>query len=130
APGEERGVPVHVMIAAVADLLQAAVLYHGGTAELASDDEQRFVEQPARLQILNQRGDRPVGGMGKLGMDADVIVAVPRLEITKVYLRDAHAALHHAQRHQTAAAEFVIAVASHGCRGLLAEVEYIGSFGL
>ena len=68
--------------------------------------------------------------MGKLGMDADVIVAVPRLEITKVYLRDAHAALHHAQRHQTAAAEFVIAVASHGCRGLLAEVEYIRRFRL
>ena len=49
--------PLRVVVAAVV----AAALDHRRAAELAAPDDQRVVEQAARLQVVEQGGDRLVG---------------------------------------------------------------------
>jgi len=38
-----------------------AALHHGGAAKLSAPDHQRFVEQAATLEVLDERGGGAVG---------------------------------------------------------------------
>src|SRR5262245_52541244 len=50
----------------------------GLSAKLAAPDDERFVEQTAALEIVNQAGDRLVSPAGVIGVVADqVAVGVP-----------------------------------------------------
>ena len=74
AAGHPHGKAVGVVVAA------GALCVFGGrlAAEFASPDDQRFVEQAAPLQILQQPGDRLVGVAGVVGVVLDqVAVGVP-----------------------------------------------------
>ena len=65
AAGQPDGEAVGVVVAAVGSLR------HRGAAEFAAPDDQGRVEQAARLEVLEQAGDRLVDGAGV------VLVAVP-----------------------------------------------------
>jgi hypothetical protein len=91
AAGEHRRKAVDVMVAPVADAFEAAVLNHRRPAELAADDDERIFEQAALLEVFEQRRDGPIGGLGQLGVHADIVVAVPGLEVAEVDLHHAHA---------------------------------------
>ena len=69
-------------------------------AELPSPDNERLVEEPAPVEILQERRDRAVGLGGEAGMvAADVGMAVPALLVlltTGIDLHESHAALHEA----------------------------------
>ena len=64
-------------------------------AELAAPNDKRFVQQAACLQVLKQRGNRPVALLGVLAVVGDVLVIVPGLIVAIIDLRHAHAALRH-----------------------------------
>ena len=74
-----------------------ALLRDRQAAELAAPDDERFVEEPAAGEILEQRGDRPIGLGGEAGVIAeDVGMTVPAalvLLAAGVDLDEAHAAL-------------------------------------
>ena len=53
AARQDRREAVTVMIAAVLHLHQAAHFHRRGAAELAADDQQRIIEQAARLQVVD-----------------------------------------------------------------------------
>ena len=67
---------------AVASVLAAvAELSVRGASELTAPQNQRVVEQPARLQIAQQAGDRFVGDGTALGESSgDVVVVIPAAE--------------------------------------------------
>src|SRR5437879_919937 len=71
--------------AAIVVVPSIAVLAGGGAAELAAPDEQRVFEQPALLEIRDQRGDGLIDLL-RVGFDAFlqavmmVPVAVPQLD--------------------------------------------------
>ena len=72
-------------------------------AELAAPDHQRVVEQPARAQVRQQAGDRPVDGPGVpgvAGLQAAVLVPVAVRQ-----LDEADAGLDEAPGQQALAAE-------------------------
>ena len=84
-------------------LAAAAIFAQRRAAELAGPDHQRFVEQPALLQILDQRGDRLVGHLGVEGqLDVEIRVMVPR-GVNDVH--EPHAALDHPPRQQAVGGE-------------------------
>src|SRR5437763_4157532 len=86
APGEQSSVTGHIMIATVTHALQSAVLDHRRPAKFTADNEQRVLEKAARFEIVQQGGDGTVRLLGQLPMHPDIVVAVPRLKITKIDL--------------------------------------------
>ena len=79
-------------------------------AELAAPDDQRVVEQAARLQVRQQRRDRPVALLGVVAVVGDVAVIVPRLAVAVVDLHHAHAALDQPAGDQAGVGELAVAV--------------------
>ena len=55
------------MMVAAQELRAGALLVHRRAAELAAPDDQRLVEQPAGLEVLDQRRDRLVDSLHFLG---------------------------------------------------------------
>src|SRR5690242_6514045 len=53
------------------------VLRPRGTAELASPDDERFVQHAALLEIANQTGNRLVGSPTQRALGADIVMGVP-----------------------------------------------------
>src|SRR5258708_35240646 len=86
----------------------AAVGYRA-PAKLAAPDHQRAVEQTARLEISQQRGDALIGLRGaRLMVPVALRVPVPVIGVHTVAVPDLHEpdpALHQAARQQAAAAE-------------------------
>ena len=95
AAGEPHGVRINVVVPA--DRLP--LLAHRGAAELPAPDHERAVEQPAPLQVLHQRGARPVHLLAdllqRLGQVQGPAVVVPG---GVVELDEPHPALHQAPR--------------------------------
>jgi hypothetical protein len=72
AAGHEDGEAEGVMVAAVGGLGA------GGAAELGGPDNQRFIEKPALLQVLEQAGDGLVDLHGEVGVVLlEILVGVP-----------------------------------------------------
>src|SRR5580658_7644955 len=66
---------VGIVIAAVVDLSAhetAAYFHHRRSAEFGAAHDEGFVEQAARFQILDQRGERLVGILTGLAVQFDV----------------------------------------------------------
>src|SRR5205807_1519235 len=81
-------------------------------SELALPDHESGVEQPARLQICKQRGDRLVdlGGMCRM-VSSNVIMRIPRIrvldsEAAVIELHKTDAALDQPSRHQALTTEW------------------------
>src|SRR6185436_13524704 len=92
AAREPAGVTPRVVIAAIAGLSVRRA------AELRGPDYQRRIEQPARLEIPQQRADRLVDGLRHHGVVLlDFLVRIPRLDAVLLRARDhvheAHTAL-------------------------------------
>ena len=79
APASSTREAVRVVVAAILNLDGRAVLYRGRPAELAAHDDQSLLKQPERLQILDERGNGPIGLARQLAVYQDVIVIVPGL---------------------------------------------------
>src|SRR6185436_17976839 len=72
-----------------------------GPAELAAPDDQRVLEHPALLQVLEERAERLVELAAKAAMaDFEVVVVVPRLAGARPDLDEAHALLDQPARNQ------------------------------
>ncbi len=82
----------------------------GRAAELAHPDDGRVRQQPALLQILDQRAHRPIhlGQLVVLERREDVLVVVPAAEI---HFDERHTLFDQPAGHQAAAAEVILAVA-------------------
>ena len=93
-----------MMIAAgVVGLGRIADLAHRRAAEFAAPDHQRLIQQPALLQILDQRRGRLVGDVAVL---LQLLVEIGVIVPAGVHQHDeAHAALHHAARQQAIGGE-------------------------
>src|SRR4051794_38460981 len=87
AAGEPHREPDAVVIAAL------RALGGGSSPELAAPDDERVVEQAARLQIAEQGGDGLVTLLGVIAVILDIGVVVPGLAVAVVDLNHAHAAL-------------------------------------
>ena len=103
---------------------------HRRAAELRAADDQRVLEQAARLQILDHRRERLVGVLRVLAVRLDVGVRVPRIALGVVDLHHAHALLDQPHRHQAAARRAARAVQLERRLALLADVEDLRRFGL
>ena len=79
-------------------------------SELTAPDDQCVVEQTARFEILEQRGDWPVALAGVVPMVVDIRVVVPGLTIAIVNLGHAHAALGESPRDETGIGKFSFAI--------------------
>src|SRR4051812_32864842 len=67
------------MVAAGRDRLVLLVLSERGSTELAGDDDQRFVQQAALFQVVDQGGDGLVTEPGvERQLDVEPLVVVPR----------------------------------------------------
>src|SRR5439155_14390102 len=75
AARQPDGEAVRVMVAAE-ELRAAARLVHRGAAELAAPDDQSVLEHPARLQVAEQRGDRPVDLLALLRQVGDDVISL------------------------------------------------------
>src|SRR5262245_60472029 len=81
-------------------------LTHRRASELAAPDNERFVQQPARLEVLQQARDWPVALTTEPAVILlDVRSCVPTLGVAALDLPKAVAALHHSPPKQTAQAE-------------------------
>src|SRR5207253_1899848 len=83
-------------------------LGHRRPAELAGPDNQRRVQQAARLEVLEQAGYRPIDRPGVVLVAAlQVAVLVPAVvaDVRAQQLDEAHAALHQPASQQTLPAE-------------------------
>ena len=88
------------MVAAV------SLFAHRSAAELAAPDHQRFVEQPALLQITQQAGDRLIRPAAQLRVIRfDPFVSVPLAAAAGIQLHEADAPLDQPPRQQAHAAE-------------------------
>src|SRR6185503_13346795 len=98
-------------------------------AELAAPHHQRVLQQPALLQILNQRGARLIGVAALPGyLLGQIVVLVPS---TVEELDETHAALGQAPRQQTIGGERsglarILAIQLERPGGLLREVRKLG----
>ena len=80
----------------------------GRATEFASPDHQRLVEQTASFQILQQTGDRLIGGKGIVLVSGfETAVLVPGLKASRcvIELHESHAPLDEAPGQKTLAAE-------------------------
>src|SRR3954454_8228775 len=79
AAGHEDRKRVRVMVAAGRDRLILLVLSERGSTELAGDDDQRFVQQAALFQVVDQGGDGLVTEPSvERQLDVEPLVVVPR----------------------------------------------------
>ncbi len=76
-----------------------------GCAEFTADHNDGFLQQTGRLEIHDQRGDRPIGLAGQLAVDKNIVMAVPGYIFPKIDLRHAHAALDESAGNQAATSE-------------------------
>ena len=133
AAGEPHGEAVRIVVAAVVRLAAheaAAHFDHRRAAELRAGNDDGFVEEAARFQILDERRERLIGVVARLAMHLDVEVVIPRIALGVVDLHHAHAALDEPRRGQAAARRAAFAVHLNRRCDLLAHVEDIGSLGL
>src|SRR5207249_4014898 len=108
AAGQPGGETPRVVIAA------DAALAHRRAAELAAPDDQRAVQQAARLQVAEQPGDGPITLAAVAAVVAlHVAVRIPLAARAAVELHETHAALHQPPRQQ--------AVAPHSLRHLVVQ---------
>ena len=133
AAGHPQRVGARAVVAAdVPHLDAAAVLAHRGAAEFAAPDDQRFIEQPALLEVVEQGGDRLVDlialvdeALPKVGLRIGAVgVPAPVEE-----LDEAHAALGEAAGEQAVVGEGFLTGGGavflvHRCR-LLFQIEGI-----
>ena len=116
------------MVAAVVFLRQPALRVNRA-AELAAPDDQRFVQQAARLQVFDQAVDRLVDVAALVGQAAgDVRVRVP---VVQVNLNEAHAAFDHppGQQHRVAEGARLLGRFAVELVGRFGFVRDIGQFG-
>ena len=83
-----------VVIAALSNLFQAAVLNHRRATKLTTHDDKRLVEQASQFQVLDQGSDGSVGPASQPAVVHDVVVAVPGLEIPIENLHHTHPVFH------------------------------------
>ena len=98
-------------------LRAVALLVHRGPAELAAPDDERLVEKPALLEVLDQGGDRLVRFLAAIHQAvADVVRLVVAVLVPApvVKLDEADAALDQPARQQAVVGERFLARA--GCR--------------
>src|SRR5439155_15041640 len=102
APGHPDRVTTPVMVTAVIVLLDFSLTINGAT-EFAAPDHERVVQEPALLEVFNERGTGLVGVLALL-LDAlgqvAVLIPAPMIELNKP-----HAALGHAPGEQTVVGE-------------------------
>ena len=78
----------------------------GRASELGRPDHERFLEEPAGLEIAQQSGDRLIDIPGERLVRAHVAVRVPVVARTDIdQLDEAHAAFDHASRHEALPSE-------------------------
>ncbi len=97
AAGQPHREAENVMIAAI------RTLRAGRAAKLRGEDNQRFIEQAAALQILEQPGDGLIylqAVVGVVGPQPAVSVPHPRAAGPVLNLDETHAALHQSARRQ------------------------------
>ena len=78
-------------------LRMVAFFVHGRAAEFAAPDHQRRIEQPALLQVLDERRRCLVGlsrDAGEAGYDVVVAGSPMGVPAAMIKLHEAHAALH------------------------------------
>ena len=115
AAGQPHRVAVRIVVATVVPLRCRRA------AEFASPQDQRFVQQAARLQILEQTGDRPVHLGGIVGMILfQTAMLIPLVAVRN--LHEAHAALDEPPRHQALPAEIPRAILVQAVQPLRAAV--------
>src|SRR5262249_12611012 len=94
ATGAAAGQPHREAVMVVIATGKGRQLGHGGPAELASPDHQNLVQEPALLQVGEERGDGLVPLVGKLAVvSLNVFVVIPRLARAAPDLDEAHAPL-------------------------------------
>ena len=106
----------------------------GAPSGSAAPDHQRFVEQPALLQIAQQAGDRLIGRFAQLRVIRfDPFVSVPLAAAAGIQLHEADAPLDQPPRQQAHAAERLgLFVQSsrhrvHGGQNLEEHTEFLGA---
>ena len=88
ATGHPHGEPGWIVVTPV------ALLRHCSAAELATPDNESFLKQPALLQVLQQPGNRLVGGFTETRVILlDTFVRVPLAAGTRVELDKTDSAL-------------------------------------
>src|SRR5262249_30032557 len=97
ATSHPRGETSRMMIASIVILRQATLAVHGAS-ELSRPDDQGVVEQPAPLEIRDQRVGAPVCLLTKNRQCSDhITMDVPSAFVN---LRETHSALSHSAREQ------------------------------
>src|SRR5205085_9494553 len=92
--------------------------------------DQGLIEQSPVLQILEERCDRGISHLCVCTVDLDILVAVPRLSVTKINLHHAYAAFHQTPGHKAAAPETVITIFGAKSLFLRSDVEHVRRLGL
>ena len=105
------------------------------TAKLTAPDDERLIEQPASIEVFQQRRDRPVGVAGmKLVVFHQITMGIPVVVVVGaagVELNKPHAPLHKATGQQAPLAKVgsagvFQAVEGLGFLGLLREIDRLG----
>src|SRR5215472_6225504 len=92
-----------MMIAAQFRITRRVGLDHRRSAELASPDDQRLVQQTALFQVLDQGCAGPIGSAAVIAEVADhVVMGIPTLVID---VHEANAALDHPPGEETSTCE-------------------------
>src|SRR4030095_10918506 len=96
--GEAVGIVVASGALAVAGFGQ---FDHRCSAELAAPDDESIVQQGSLMQVLDERGDRPVRGLGQTAVARlEISMAVPGNGFTVVNLHEAHASFDSSTGHE------------------------------
>src|SRR5690606_15518286 len=138
APRTTAGHPdreaVMVVVAAVDLALVRALLRkldRRCTAELTAPKHERFFEQPALLEVFEQRADRLIALLGQIAVsNFEVVVAIPRLPRTVPDLHVAHTPLDEPPGDQDLSGLSPGAVHVENVLRLARNIERLGGFGL
>ena len=131
APCKPHGEAERVVVAAVRNPAAACPdLLHRRAPEFRAADNQRVLQQPARFQVLDHRGERLVGILCVLPVVLDIHVRIPRIALRVVHLDHPDSALRQADGDQAAARGAAWPVEVQRRVTLLPNVEDIRRFGL
>src|SRR5512134_3915886 len=79
---QQHGESFAVVIAPILHTDQAAHLDRRSATKLTANHHDRFIEEAGILEVVQECGDRPVGAKCQLAVIQDIVVIVPRLEIS------------------------------------------------